>query len=468
MGQQPGSGHDLSQTPATPVSIRVSPHNYLVAIMIGTFFSSFSFYIEADLAGVLLFCISWIILPFFALNDRVVFDGRRLRRVGVLPTLWTWFNGSRPSLKLTDIEQVESHTVRSLRRGGNIYYRYRTAISGKGLRITVASGGDDYRRMIRAILPLVPYDALDSRSVELRDHLADPKETLMKAEFSRIPSSDALETSINDLRHRRRDVPLAHRKISDVVRDTEKADDLRDLANELHVGGFLLRSLEAFRRALVLRPSDARLLFEFARCLHAFAGVERDVRMERTALAAMRLAERRAADDADLLERLGECYFQLGEWRRAAKVFQNTVDSLGERFRVARGMAEIALREGKIAHVIHHFSTAGRVAQTPSLRRWSNGEAEYFARLNDDDEYMEMEIGRVNLLETIENSRKTALRIMFFGFPAIVIGIFLDDSLITNLGWAVSCVSLMIWTGLIIGARLLGHRIPYELMGSED
>jgi tetratricopeptide (TPR) repeat protein len=250
--------------------------------------------------------------------------------------------------------------------------------------------------------------------------------------------------------------------------EEEKADDLRSLANELRLSGYLLQALEAFRRALVLRPRDARLLFEFARCLHSFAGAERDQKLERRALAALRLSERRADDDGELLVRLGEWYFQIGEWRRAAAAFQRALDRAGESFRTARGFAEIALREGKIAHVIHHFSTAGRVAETPSLRRWSRGEADYFSHLNSDDEYMELEISRVNMLDTIESSKKTALRIASLGFPAILYGILLEDALIANIGWAVSCIALLTWTGLIMSTRLLGQRIPHEMVEPED
>lgn len=250
--------------------------------------------------------------------------------------------------------------------------------------------------------------------------------------------------------------------------EEEKAEDLRTLANELRLSGHLYQALEAFRRALVLHPLDARLLFEFARCLHSFAGVEHNKKLERRSLAALRLSESRAATDGELLVRIGEYYFQLGEWRRAGNVFQHALDNFGENFRTARGLAEIALREGKIAHVIHHFSTANRLAETPSLRRWSKSEADYFSNLHSDEEYMELEIGRVNMLETVEASKKTALRIAYFALPLIGVGVFFEDTLVANLGWAVSTVSLLIWTGLILSSRLLEQRIPYDLVETED
>ena len=446
------------------ISIRVSPHSYFAALLLGSFFSALFFYLGIDLAGVILFAVSWISIPFFALNDRITFDGKRLQRTGLVPNAWSWFNTSRRRLKIADIEQVETEAVRAMKRGGHIFYRYRTVIRGKGLSVTIASGGEDFRQMIKCLLPRLADNILDNRSIELRDHLADPKETLMRAEFSRIPAADVLESSF------RSPISKGKRLVSNRPIETtaNEVDDLQSLANELRLSGYLIQALEAFRRALVLRPSDARLLFEFARCLHSFADVQRDNKLERRALAALRLSERRAADDEDLLVRLGEWYFQIGEWNRAGNVFQNVLDSVGENFRTARGLAEIALREGKIAHVIHHFSTATRVAETRSLRRWSKTEADYFTNLNSDDEYMELEIGRVNMLETVENSKKTALRITFFALPLILIGIFFEDPLVANLGWAISTVSLLIWVGLIVSTRLLGQRIPYELVETDD
>lgn len=454
---------DTALAPETTVSIRVSPHSYLTALTLGTFFSALLFYLEFDIAGYFFFAISWILLPFFALNDRITFDGKSLIRTGLVPRLWSWFNASRRRLKLTDIEQVETQSIRAIKRGGNVHYRYRTVIRGKGLSIAIASGGEDFRRMIKGILPRLAENVLDVRSIELREHLAEPKETLMRAEFSRIPSADVLEGAFRSTGPRK---PKAANGV--VLGDDEKADDLQSLANELRLSGYLLQALEAFRRALILRPADARLLFEFARCLHSFAGMTRDPKLERKAIAALRLSERRAAGDGDLLARLGECYFQIGEWRRAGNVFQNVVDTLGENFRAARGLAEMALREGKIAHVIHQFSAANRIAETPSLRRWTKGEAEYFSHLNSDDEYMELEVSRVSMLETLDNSKKTALRISSLAFPFVVAGLLFEDDLVANIGWAVTAVSLLIWTGMIVSVRLLSQRIPYDLVETED
>lgn len=443
------------------VSIRVSPNSYFLILFPVTFYSAFLVYLEYDWASLALFVSAWILLPFFALTDRIAFNGKRLIRTGYLPRFWAWLSDTRNYLKLTDIEQVETQALRALKRGGNVFYRYRTSFQGKGVQMAFASGGEEYRQMIESIFPRLPETILDNRSIELRDYLAEPKETLMKAEFARIPSADVLENSFNKN-------SKINRKNSEIgCSEIEKADYLRTLGNELRLSGYLLQALEAFRRALVINPKDGWLIFEFARCLHSFASSEHNQKLQTKAFAALRLAEKRAAGDVDLLARLGETYFQYGEWRRAQKAFQKALDKAEKSFRSVRGLAEIALREGKIAHVVHHFSTANRLAENSALRRWTRGEAEYFTRLNDDEDYMEMEISRINLLEGLERSLKTCLRIALLGIPAILFGVVTDDNLIANIGWTVSSIALLIWVVLIICQKVFSSRIPLDLLEEE-
>ncbi|MDQ3131317.1 MAG: hypothetical protein M3Q99_11235 [Acidobacteriota bacterium] len=445
-------------------SIRVSPNSYFIALFIATFFSSFLVYLEIDWAAVALFGAGWIFLPFMLWSDRIEFDGKRLIRTGILPNFWAAINGLRSRLKITDIEQVETQAIRALKRGGNVFYRYRTSIRGKDTHFAFASGGEDYRRMIRQIFPRLSDNILDNRSVELRDYLAEPKETLMKAEFAHIPSAEVLESSFGEENSRR----MKRVNLSYGIEEIEKADYLHRLGNELRLSGYLLQALEAFRRALVLNPRDAGLLFDFARCLNSFAGSEKSEKLQRKSIAALRLAERHAESDGKLLARLGESFFQFGDYRRAKIAFLKAQDKAEESFRSLRGLAEIALREGKIAHVIHHFGAANRLAETPALRRWTRNESEYFSRLNSDEEYMELEINRVNLLDTLQNSQKTTLKIALFGFPFIIFGVVLEENTIANIGWAVSSVALLIWLGLILSQKLLSARIPFELLEDED
>jgi hypothetical protein len=177
----------------------------------------------------------------------------------------------------------------------------------------------------------------------------------------------------------------------------------------------------------------------------------------------MRLSERRAHGDPELFARLGENYFQSGDWRRADIVFGRALEGVGESFRALRGMAEIALREGKIAHVIHNFSAASEHAETPSLRRWTQAEVEYFSRPNDDEEYMELEVSRVSLLDSLTTARRTVLRLASLSFPAIPISLILDDALIASIAWAICGISILAWVSLMFVQKLLAPRIPFEV-----
>lgn len=450
----------IAELTENSIQIRVSPNSYFIALFLSVFFAGLLVYLQLDIYAIIFALLSWTLIPVALWSDRISFDGKKLIRTGILPRIWTWVNNSSNRLGLEEVEQVETQALRALKRGGNVFYRYRTSITGKDLRIVLASGGEDYRLMVNKLFPLLSENLLDNRSIELRDYLSEPKETLIKAEFANIPSAEVLESSISEfdnpkiLKKAKGETPVIEHE------DLERVDNLRNLANELRLSGYLLQSLEAFRRAVFLNPKDGWLLFEFARCLHSFAGAEKNPKLERKAIALLRLAEKRADNDEILLARLGESYFQYGEWNRASKVFKKTLEIAEESFRSVRGMAEVALREGKIAHVIHHFATANRLAETPALRSWTQTEAEYFSRLNSDDKYMDLEVSRVNLLENLERAKKTSLKIAMFGLPWIIIGLLIDQSLVVNLGWAVSCVSLLIWVGMIMSRNILSARVP--------
>ncbi len=446
------------------VSIRVSPNSYFLALFLATFFSAFLVYLEYDLSAIFVFGATWLVVPFLFLNDRILFDGKRLSRTGILPTFWASINNSRTRLKITDIEQVETEALRALKRGGNVFYRYRTTLRGKDLQFAFASGGEDYRRMIRELFANLSDNIMDNRSIELRDYLREPKETLMKAEFAHIPSVEVLEGYFNEFKttDKKAETHVKQREFD--AEAIEKADYLHRLANELRLSGYLLQSLEAFRRALLINPKNARLLFDFARCLNSFAGSEKSEKLQRKSLAVLRLAERSAKSDGELLARLGESYFQFGDFERAKSVFQKSIERVEESFRSVRGLAEIALREGKIAHVIHNYSTANRLAETPALRRWTQNEADYFSHLNDDDDYMDMEVSRVNLLESLDNYRKIAFRAAFFGLPVILFGVITEDFLIANFGWAISLIAFLVWIIMMVVQKTLSARIPFELM----
>ncbi len=441
-------------------SVRVSPGSYFAALFLLTFFSGFLINLELDIWGYAVFCGAWLILPLLAWFDRIVFNGKSVYRTGLIPFIWNWFNRQARRLKVTDIERVETQALRAVRRGGEVYYRYRSQIQGKGTNFTTASGGGNYRTLVHLLFPLLVEDKLDTRSLELRDYLTDPKRINKRAEVLRLPSSEVLENALPEFQ----DAAARKRAKAEPDKITppepEKAEELRQVANELRLNGNLLQALEAFRRALLLNPTNAWLLFESARCLYSYAGLQRDEKLRHKANAVMRLAERRGQGNADFLSRLGESYLQYADEKRARNVFMRALDLDADNFRSSRGLAELALREGKLAHVVHHFSTALRSAKNKALKRWAQDEIDYFMRLNNDEDYMEIEIRRINLLETVQRSKAITMRISFFGFAVIMFGMFTGEQLISNIGWACTAAAMVIWMGLMIGGKILADRFP--------
>lgn len=443
--------------PPQAASVRVSLYGYLAAFFLAIFFTAFFVYLEQDLIAALLASFAFLALPLLAWRDRVSFDGANLQRTGTVPRLWNALNRQPQTLNVNDIEQVETQALRALKRGGNVFYRYHTSVRGKGKAFNFSSGGEGYRRMTRRLFVSLNADTLDNRSIELRDYLCEPKETSMKAAFAKLPSTEVLEESLNEFQTDDRTLRSKREPREATEKEIEKAEELRRLANELRLAGNLLQALEAFRRALHLNPLDAWLIFEFGRCLNSYANSERNEKLQKKARAAFRLAELRARHDGELLSRLGESYFQNGDWERARTVFQKSLTIAQESFRSVRGLAEVALREGKIAHVIHHFTIAAHFADTNALRRWAQGETEYFSRLNTDEKFMDAEIRRLKFLENTERGKKLALRIAVSSLLIIAFGVFFDGSIV-NVGWACASVALLIWAGMLMTGNILSER----------
>src|SRR5688500_20051119 len=78
---------DKQEKPAEKIYVRVTPRAYLAAGFFLLFFSAFLFYLDYSLSGFILFAATLIGLPFLAYFDRIWFDGRRLRRTGLVPSL---------------------------------------------------------------------------------------------------------------------------------------------------------------------------------------------------------------------------------------------------------------------------------------------------------------------------------------------------------------------------------------------
>lgn len=444
------------------ISVRAQTSAYLTAAANGSFLSAYLLYAGYDLFAFLTGMLSVICYPLLAFTDRITFDGKRLGRTGLAWRLWMIATGQTRKLKPRSVVHVETEALRAFRRGSNVTYLYRTSLFGDDISFRFGSGRG-YREMIKAVLPLVPEGCLDVRSAELRDHLTDASAALKQARTLKIPGSDVLDTGAI--------LSKGDRRFSTVVspgdEEIRRSNELRSVANQLRANGRLLQALEAFRRALRLTPNNGRLLYEFGRCLQSLASARGDKRLDRKSLAMLRLAELRSGGDINLLSRLGETYFSIGAWRRAESVFKKAVDRGAKGYRIFRGLGELALRDGKIAHAINYFAQSAEVAKPFRMSRWALAETEYLRRLNEDDEYMELELGRINLFDTFDGARRTSLKVFCFGLLVIVIGLTSGVVVVTEAGWAVAGVALFINLASAVLKQTFASRIPFDLIDKE-
>jgi len=448
----------LRHTRPIIASVRVSPGPYLAIASVIAFMAALSLRAEYDGWAVFMIGIAVVIVPVVAFFDRIVFDGVSMRRQGLGFFLLQSILGKRKQLAITDFETVETNAVRTLRRRGTVRYRYRTQISGGNKEFVIASGGGAYRLFLRELLPLIHEDKLDNRSRDLRDYLTEPGSVNRKTQLSQLASEDVLDAARTEYRvGGKQNTRQETGDTQASAQDLERAHLLRRLGNELRVSGRLREAGEAFRRALNVTPRGAWLIYDFARLLRSQASAQADARLLLRARAALRLASIRAQDDLVLLPLIGESFLECGDPRQARQTLQKTIELDSGNYKARLGLADIALREGKLAHVIHHYQEAARVTSEQALARYANREGDYYLRLNNDDGYLATELRRINWLQHLTRVRKFSPRVINAGILVALLGSFLDPTL-GSVGWSVASSALIIWLLSLLGARLLFSR----------
>lgn len=452
--------------PTQPITVRTSPGGYLFLSFALTLLALLLIRVEYDRAAILTLISAWILLPLTAITDRIRVEGRVLSRTGLVAFIHKIFRGRALRLNIDDVEQIETYAVRTLRRGGSVRYRYRSEVVGRGLSFVFASGRN-YRHMVRCLFALVHEEKLDARSRELRDYLPEPRGLREIIRLLHIAPSSVLDAALPDFRL------LEKRKQGAGTEDTaelsssekERGQLLRLAANQLRAAGRLRESAEAFRRALLVTPRDGWLLYEFARFLRSQASALADARLLSRSRAALRLAARHSLEDARLLARIGESFFEYGDMTRASRLFRQSLELQPRSFRAETGLAEIALRNGKLAHVIHHYQAATRVAADEAMTRFARREADYYALLNDDDEYLASELKRINWLHTLQTVRRLSVRVMTASILLAIAGAYaggMGEDL-SAIGWSLSASSLAAWSATYLLGKFLSKRRPHAL-----
>jgi hypothetical protein len=356
--------------------------------------------------------------------DRIEFDGETIRHRGPLAFILTHLFRMRRELSVSDIETITTETTRISFATGDARISYHTRISGGGVDIVVRSHRSTYSQFIKALFRAAGPHKLDPRSSEI---------------FEYFETGNALKGS-----------PVLKSDIAAMP-----APLLRRIGNSLRLAGKLAQASSYFRVAYEKEPRNPALLYEMSRFYHSSAQRE-DTRLLQRSDACLRLASRLAGDEPDLLERIGEAFFERLDFKRASECFHRALQIDPERFRANVGLAEIALRDGKLAHVAHFYNAASSSTDA-ALARMAGREARYYERLMADDDFLEAELNRIKISNQIRWARRLAAMTFFSAW--LVGGIVGRISpMVESFGWSIMAMSGLIWCAAIGSMRFFRRR----------
>src|SRR5215471_13116927 len=129
-------------------SIIVSSGGYLAVAAVTTFSALVCLRTHRDLPALIIILSTWTTIPVLIFTDRLRFNGATLRRTGLSALLQRTLFRRGLSVSISDVERVEVSSVRTLRRGGNVRYRYRVDVLAGDTSLTFSSG-PGFRRMVR-------------------------------------------------------------------------------------------------------------------------------------------------------------------------------------------------------------------------------------------------------------------------------------------------------------------------------
>jgi hypothetical protein len=367
-----------------------------------------------------------VLLPIIlaAFFDRIEFDGQAIRHRGPFAFVLAHLFRMRRQLRVADIEAITTEITRLTFATGDARISYHTRVSGAGVEIVVRSHRSSYARFIKALFHAAGPHKLDPRSFEIYEY---------------FETGNALKDS-----------PVLK---SDI--DAMAAPLLRRIGNSLKLAGKLAQASSYFRVAYEKEPRNPKLLYEMSRFFHSSAQRE-DTRLLQRSDACLRLASRLAGGEPDLLERIGEAFFERLDFKRATDCFRRALALDPARFRSNVGLAEIALRDGKLAHVAHFYNAAAGSSDM-ALARMAGREARYYERLMDDDDFLESELRRIRISNQVRWARRVA-PMTFFGawLAGGIIGRF--SSLVEDFSWAIMATSGLLWCAAIFATRLVRRR----------
>lgn len=355
--------------------------------------------------------------------DRIEFDGQTIKHAGPVAFILRRL-GIRQQLSISEIETITTETTRLSFANGDARLNYHTHISGAGTEVIIRSNRSAYVPFIKALFHAAGPHKLDPRSFEL---------------FEYFETGNLLKDS-----------PILRSEIG-----LMPVPRLRRVANSLRLAGRLAQASSYFRIAYEKEPRNAELLYEMSRFFHSSAQTE-DNRLLQRSDACLRLASRLAGSEPVLLERIGEAFFERLDYKRAADCFRRALALDPARFRANVGLAEIALRDGKLAHVAHFYNAAAD-SKDEALSRLARREAAYYQRLVGDDDFLDSELRRIRGSNQLRWARRFAALTFFTAWMfAGVIGRFYY--FVEDFGWALMGMSGLVWLASTAALRYFRRR----------
>jgi tetratricopeptide (TPR) repeat protein len=361
----------------------------------------------------------WLAVLF----DRIEFDGSMLRHRGPMAFLLRLI-GLRRELAVTHIEKITTEATSVSMKSGTAKMSYRTRVSGRGVEIVLRSHRSSYLPFIKALFRAVGPHKLDPRSFELYEYFE-------------------ADQSI-------RDTPVLRSEIAAMP-----APLLRRIANSLRLAGRLAQASSYFRIAYEKEPRNPELLYEMSRFFRSSAQMD-DARLIQRSDACLRLASRLAGEEPDLLERLGEAFYERLDYKRASECFRRALALEPNRFRSNVGLAEIALKDGKLAHVAQYYNAAAS-GPDMTLAQMAEREARYYERLASDEEFLESELRRISTSNQIRWVRRAAALTFFLAWlVAVSAGRFYPQ--VEHFTWALIAMTAIVWGGATFTLRFFRRR----------
>jgi tetratricopeptide (TPR) repeat protein len=372
------------------------------------------------------FCLLGLVpLVAAALFDRIEFDGQRLTHRGPLAFGLAKLFRIRRAMTVTEIESITTESTTFNVATGDSRMSYRTRVSGLGIEILVRSHRAGYVPFVKQLFRAAGPRKLDPRSFELFEYL----------------ENNAAVKGLPVLKDEIQAMPVPR---------------LRRIANALKLAGRLSQASSYFRVAYEKEPRNPALLYEMSRFFRTSAHTE-DAKLMQRSDACLRLAARLAGAEAGLLERIGEAFYERLDYKRATDCFRRALDVDPASFRANIGLAEIALRDGKLAHVAHYYHAAA-ANDDAAIARLARREASYYERLMSDDDFLEAELRRIRVANQLRWARRLAAVVFFLAWLAAgVAGRFY--AVVEQFGWALMATSGLLWCAASLAMRWSRRRL---------